>query len=113
MGGSSLALNVTAPPKVTLYPGRAVDGNLLVRRLSPHGTVMTEADLTAGVLTIWADQLPHPDDWADTLRVLGAMNGPPIGVPELDGEFDVWTIPVDFRVSTCPVTSTVAALLAA
>lgn len=48
---------------------------------------------------MWAEQDPEPADWSALCAILRAVQAPPLGPCDFDGELDVWTV----RVAPGPV----------
>ena len=73
----------------------APDSPFVLYRLTPHGTVLVGADPRTWVVTVWASQDPHPDDWSQACLILADLKARPLGNPEFVDEFDVWTVHAD------------------
>lgn len=83
------------PPPVSGVPAPLPVDLLLVGQ-APNGTLAIE--IGESVARIYADPLPHPEDWqlaCALLRWLGADPYALSGGPEAEGDVDVWTAIID------------------
>lgn len=83
------------PPPVSGSPAH-LPAELALLGEAPNGSLWIEIGVS--VARIYADPLPHPEDWqlaVGLLRWLGADYDALSAGPEAEGDIDVWTAVID------------------